>query len=323
MGFHTMGIKTLTVPTLLSLALAAILASPALCSEVFSQLAVNNTQPTTDSAAAGTVQAQLTPAQTGYSNSSGSDYASGLAIASLQGQAVVRLQASTYANVTSPGVNAGFDDSTAMNSQVFIYDTLAVSNAPQNGSFVFTYHLDGSASDTLTGNAGTAFGGAIWSNQTYLEALSNPGTPYIDPYTGETQEGTDILDPQSTGTYSLSNNYTLAVPYTNGTGSYQLGLVSDTQCLLAAFYVQGSCSQNLNFGSTLEITGLEVLDANGNPVPNAVVTSASGLNYLALAPVPEPASLGLAIVAIAFAAVCALRKKRNRTENSPDPLSLT
>jgi hypothetical protein len=54
------------------------------------------------------------------------------------------------------------------------------------------------------------------------------------------------------------------------------------------------CVAIVNFKDTLEVTGINVLDANGNLVAGADITAASGTNYNAgVSPVPEPSSVML------------------------------
>ena len=60
------------------------------------------------------------------------------------------------------------------------------------------------------------------------------------------------------------------------------------------------CSAASNYQDTLQITKITVLDSNGNPVPGATVTAASGYNYNGTSETPEPASMWLLMAGCAL-----------------------
>ncbi len=55
----------------------------------------------------------------------------------------------------------------------------------------------------------------------------------------------------------------------------------------------GTNTMQADFTHTAIVTGLMVLDANGNPIPGVSVLAASGTNYNNLSPTPEPETLVL------------------------------
>jgi hypothetical protein len=72
-------------------------------------------------------------------------------------------------------------------------------------------------------------------------------------------------------------------------------------------YADGDNLQGTSdFSATAILEGIEMLDANGNPVSGWTVTSASGTQYTMLQPVPEPTTMAV----LALGAVAVLRRRR-------------
>ncbi len=65
-----------------------------------------------------------------------------------------------------------------------------------------------------------------------------------------------------------------------------------------------------NYADTLTLAGIQVRDANGNPVSGWSVTSASGTQYPLGAPVPEPGSLALWMGAVSIGTLSVFRRRR-------------
>jgi hypothetical protein len=84
-------------------------------------------------------------------------------------------------------------------------------------------------------------------------------------------------------------------PVYGPTVDFGVGLLVGASC--DAF--NASCTSNVNFIDTLQITGAQLFDANGNLIPDASFISESGFNPNA---VPEPSSfllLGSGLLGIA------------------------
>src|SRR5262249_49900288 len=95
---------------------------------------------------------------------------------------------------------------------------------------------------------------------------------------------------------------------TNGTATITLEFLLDTQASCGVFANTGGsedCHALADLSDTAQVTGISVLDADGQLVTGAVISAASGTDYnnlMAPAAVPEPASLvlfGTGLVAVA------------------------
>jgi len=110
-----------------------------------------------------------------------------------------------------------------------------------------------------------------------------------------------------TGQGNINTNWVTGTYEVNGITPQNVSVQFSTQFVLDTFAVAdgSSVSGVADFSSTLALTGIEMLDANDNPVTGWTVTSASGTVYEA---VPEPASL------FTITALAALIAKRRRTK---------
>ena len=254
-------------------------------------------------AATGIVQSTLTPADTSRIDPAGngfiSQYASATASLSPSTAPTVRIQTyakgETLVDLCSPYA-CSLEGDSEIRSQAFVSDTLSVTSGPPTGSLVFSYHLDGSVHGTGTDSEHSPFSTVYYTGAVDLFAAANPAAFVALPPSNEYFDGVydtapswSIVNPDSLytlGAYNYAIDSSLVVPYTHGVGSYELGLLTYAEC---ENWGTGSCDTEIDFGSTLKITGLTVLDANGSVVPDAGVTSQSGLDYTKLsAAVPEP-----------------------------------
>lgn len=90
----------------------------------------------------------------------------------------------------------------------------------------------------------------------------------------------------------------------NGITPQDIHVQFSDQFVLNTFEVEDGtyASGSANFGSTVTLSGIEVVDANGNTVGGWTVTADSGTNY----PVPEPATM----LTLGLGALAAVRRRR-------------
>lgn len=178
-------------------------------------------------------------------------------------------------------------------------DSFAITDAPSSGSMVFTFATDGTYSSTCTVSAGQC------SSNGYTS-----GSPSAQIYLADSTSGLE-------GSYIIGlpagpNTLAIADPFTSTDG---ITLLTPTIELVAQsddceFPSPGMCSMSADFSDTAVVTGILVLDANGNVDPNAIVTDASGTNYDALV-TPEPASVWLLTPAlVGLVGMCRYRALR-------------
>ena len=274
-------------------------------------------------ASSGIVQSTIVPSQVTRSDMYGSISQSAAASALLSGNSLPTIRIKTDAqavtlpswgcppntpiNVCTPPTGPPLGDS-EIRAFAFVYDGLSVSNAPSNGSFKFSYQISGTVGQANTAPAGS---NPFNTGAVNLLAVANPASitppaPSNDYYDTDTPPWVVV---NKNAVYSLgTNNYSTAssllVPYVNGTASYQLGLLSYSECQTS---VPGSCQSYSDFSNTLKITSLEVLDSTGHVVSGARVQSESGVNYLNL-PTDTPEPTPLFLVAGSLALLIALRR---------------
>jgi hypothetical protein len=164
-------------------------------------------------------------------------------------------------------------------------DSFAISGGPLAGYLDFSVRSDGIV--------GTACSGPdeAFCNATAQGILTG----------GQTAAGAVLFNGTS-GNYLLgtgSKVVTVWVPFN------QLLETPNIELLLSASSVCGvgnntSCSSTADFLDTVYVTGLSVLDANGDPVSGADVIAASGTNYNDIQGIaaPEPPTLALVLAGI-------------------------
>ena len=72
----------------------------------------------------------------------------------------------------------------------------------------------------------------------------------------------------------------------------------------------GTLKAEANFLSTVTLTGIRILDANGNPITTFQLTSGSGQQYTAAGAVPEPAAAALLGGGLLTLALASRRRRR-------------
>ncbi|MEX2672735.1 MAG: PEP-CTERM sorting domain-containing protein [Phycisphaeraceae bacterium] len=89
---------------------------------------------------------------------------------------------------------------------------------------------------------------------------------------------------------------------------FSITLTSGVSFTMEGVSEGNTLSGSANFGSTLELVGIDLRDENGNLVSNDVITSASGTTYDVVA-VPEPGTMALLSV---LGVGVALRRRQRR-----------
>ena len=182
--------------------------------------------------------------------------------------------------------NYGRESFTAVGSATFSDTFTIFSNAPgfssASGGFLqFTFALHDVSSTTC-------------ANTTSNPLACDP----LGPTFGELQiQGQSPILPLPEGT----NQVVVTIPFYSGQAFAQFTLDAQSECglLLGGNSIApgtANCVAISNWSDTAYVTGLAVLDANGNPIV-ATVTSASGTNYnnIQIPAAPEPASFAMVL----------------------------
>jgi len=181
---------------------------------------------------------------------------------------------------TAPGIPTGTPG--MFNSNVKISGTLSSSNGTNLVNYIIV---------------NTGYGMA----ETFLDA-ENSAANYDDNVVA-TESGCSPVSPPL-GSVSCTLSFTLLF-----TWGEPFELATDLDAYVIATPGPGGMTEvgTSDFIDTAQITSI-ALDANGNPVTNFSITSASGLDYTANGITPEPSSLSLFGVGLLFLAFVAKRR---------------
>jgi hypothetical protein len=158
-------------------------------------------------------------------------------------------------------------------------DQLTVSSPPFTGSLGFL-----ELSITLNGSAGKVLNGQTVNGTGGMDVVATVDNPVIFPEQRQSQVFESLIGFNSPTdvTFPTFFKFIYGTPFS---------LTVDLNTFLFAGTLDAT--DFVNFFNTATITGLEVFDANMNPVPDAVFTSASGATYTQNGIVPEPSYLSL------------------------------
>lgn len=130
-------------------------------------------------------------------------------------------------------------------------------------------------------------------------ALSIPGS---ESFVGS--NGTTLYLPSGSSTVQIT------VPVSAGSATFSFGLAASAVCPPTGLRQNISCSAIIDYLDPVTITDAAVYDANGNLIPGATITSASGYSPPMGAATPEPSPLFL--LAPGLLAVATLRRVSSR-----------
>ena len=185
-------------------------------------------------------------------------------------------------------------------------DVLTITDAPLGSSLVFFAFLSGSASQSFgVGSFGT-------NHLTFQISYGGvPGCFYCNGPGGIDDPRFNTRSNNVNGV--IANSYQLSFPEVNGATLITMDMLV-AQELFARNTFAGTWDESVDFLDTALLTGLEVLDANGNDITRDVsISSAEGITYPLGAPevVPEPSSLVLLTTGLLAMIVVSTRRGRS------------
>ena len=175
-------------------------------------------------------------------------------------------------------------------------DDLTISGGTGNGTAVFTFNVDGIATDN-----GAAGGGPFADSQLEYyfgldSAYSESVQTLVDVTNTDFARSIVVTVPIQFGQTFLFRGEILA--------SLFLGCQTGGSTPCTAYTASGTT----DFSSTAELTGIQVFDSNNNPLNNAQISSSSGTVYPDAVVVPEPASV-ISLASVAAILLGALRRR--------------
>lgn len=206
---------------------------------------------------------------------------------------------------TEPG--NGYSESIAF---AIAYDTINIPAGTAFMQYQFTFNggLNQSANDIATGNIQVQVQVGSVSQQIFYGTISEASAGAFGPLSASVPGCVTGIDNFQCTNATIS---TTMLPVTPGMGvTFDLGLMVSTDLLNGPSAVDPSPGMSL--------TGIELFDANGNPISNFNLTSGSGAVYGAnglvsepTSATPEPGSLWLLASGILLIAVARIRRPAN------------
>jgi hypothetical protein len=176
--------------------------------------------------------------------------------------------------IVDPSVNCTSEGQADAFASATYEDLLTLTNAPPSGKLQVTIQVHGTYSGacvflpTYTGS--TTSCGMVQSE------LSDPGATITPSFNNLGYAPTNV-DTQVTLLYSFTSTGGVA------TIGFETSITIATYCAFGNLFY---CAASGDFSNTAIVTGIQVLDASGNPVSNVGITSASGTDYNNLVPLP-------------------------------------
>jgi hypothetical protein len=184
-------------------------------------------------------------------------------------------------------------------SEAMSTDVITVSGGPDQGFLRMVFSLDGMQTEDLSSLTGDA---TTFINLHNFENNAGPN-------------GSQFLVDGSVG--GLNRTATLDVPFSGGIVGLSLVAGVEADCFTAGIGVDSGvlvgCTSTVDLANTIHITGVGVVDMNGQLVSGAKLDSQSGTIYPVLtstAAVPEPASFFLLLTAVVCWSLFRILSKR-------------
>jgi hypothetical protein len=172
--------------------------------------------------------------------------------------------------------------------QASFSDLITIANAPASGFLDFKLVADGTDLETCVGTYATVICGAGGASTGFSAAgnalISLNGSSFVREAGANLPDGTSIVHVRMPFTQSQDGTASVGISF---------GLTADVACWVA---ISTNCSAHADFADTAIVSGVSVLDDNGQQVNGASVSSVSGTDYnniLQPTTAPEPSTLVL------------------------------